>query len=137
MERILLPATMENFEKMIEFIRNGAAATGFDSKMVNKINLACEEALVNVIKYAYPDKVGDVEITYKIINGEKGMQIEIIDWGISFNPLSIEKPNIDAPIEERPIGGLGIYMVLNIMDKVNYRRDQDRNIFTLIKFLPE
>lgn len=137
MEKILLPATMENFEKMIEFIRNGAAAAGFDSKMVNKINLACEEALVNVIKYAYSDKVGDVEITYKIIYGEKGMQIEIIDWGISFNPLSIEKPNIDAPIEERPIGGLGIYMVLNIMDKVNYRRDQDRNIFTMIKFLPE
>ena len=134
MEKIILPATMENFEKMIKFIRNGAAAAGFDSKMVNKINLACEEALVNVIKYAYPDKVGDVEITYKIINGEKGLQIEIIDRGISFNPLSIGEPDITAPVEERPIGGLGIYMVLNIMDKVNYRRDKDRNILTLIKY---
>ena len=134
MEKIILPATMENFEKMIKFIRNGAAAAGFDSEMVNKINLACEEALVNVIKYAYPDKVGDVEITYKIINGEKGLQIEIIDRGISFNPLSIVEPDITAPVEERPIGGLGIYMVLNIMDKVNYRRDKDRNILTLIKY---
>ncbi len=134
MERIILPAKLENLEKMFAFLREGASKQGFDAKMTSRIQLACEEALVNVINYAYPDKNGNLEITYD--NRESGLQIEIIDNGIAFDPLSLPDPDITAPMEERRIGGLGIFMMKKIMDCVTYRRDAERNILTLVKLVP-
>ena len=63
----------------------------------------------------------------------KRLMIQIMDWGIAFDPLSLPEPDIEAPIEERKIGGLGIYMMRNIMDEVLYKREGDRNILTLVK----
>ena len=60
--------------------------------------------------------------------------IEIIDCGIPFDPLTLPKPDVNAPIEDRKIGGLGIYMMRKLMDKVNYKREQGKNILTLVKF---
>ncbi len=59
--------------------------------------------------------------------------IEIIDWGLPFDPLSKPVPDIKAPAQERTIGGLGIYLIRKVMDEVKYRRDAGRNILTLIK----
>ena len=118
---------------MVGFIGDCAEKQGFDQKTIHQIHLACEEALVNVIHYAYPDGYGNIEITYDL-NEEKGFVIEIIDRGIPFNPLSLPEPDIGASIEDRTIGGLGIYMMRNIMDEVTYKREQGRNILTLIKY---
>ncbi len=98
--------------------------------------IATEEALVNIISYAYPDGNGSIEITHNIENSaEEGRRlvIQIIDWGVAFDPLSLPDPDIEAPIEEREIGGLGVYMMRNIMDKTLYKREGDRNILTLVK----
>lgn len=133
--KIALPAKLENLEAMVGFIGEGAEKQGFDQKTIHQIHLACEEALVNVIHYAYPDGNGDIELTYDL-NEEKGLVIEIIDWGIPFNPLSLPEPDIEASIEDRKIGGLGIYMMRNIMDEVHYKREQGRNILTLVKYQP-
>jgi anti-sigma regulatory factor (Ser/Thr protein kinase)/CRP-like cAMP-binding protein len=135
MERLTLPAKLENLEKMFAFIREAARRQGFIIEELNKIQLACEEALVNVINYAYPDKNGDLEIT--CANKDKELEIEITDSGLAFDPLSLPEPNINAPIEERRIGGLGIYMIRKIMDEVRYKRDADRNILTMVKYLPK
>ena len=132
MAKIVLPAKLENLELMIRFVRNGAESYGFSSKDINRVQLAAEEVLVNIISYAYPDKSGDIEITYDV-NEDKGLMIEIVDWGVPFDPLSIPEPDIDAPIEDRKIGGLGIYIMRSIMDEVDYRRQGDRNTLTLIK----
>ena len=118
---------------MIRFITEGAEKQGFDDKKIYQVQLASEEVLVNIINYAYPDRDGNIEINYKT-TGEKGIEIKIIDSGIPFDPLSLPKPNINIPMEERNIGGLGIHIMLNIMDKVNYKRDQNQNILTLIKY---
>ncbi len=133
MEKLTLPAKLENFEQMIDFIVKGAKAAGFDKTAINKINLACEEALVNVINYAYPDKQGDIEIRYNFSEDNSRFIIDLIDWGIEFNPLNKPDPDIEAPLEERPIGGLGIFFIRQIMDEVIYKREKDRNILTLIK----
>jgi serine/threonine-protein kinase RsbW len=130
MAKILLSAKLENLESMIEFIRDGAEKYGFDNKKIDQIHLASEEALVNIINYAYPDKNGSIEITYDIKEG-KGLVIEIIDWGIPFDPLSIPEPDIDAPIEDRTIGGLGIFFIKKVVDEVRYRRDGQSNILTI------
>jgi serine phosphatase RsbU (regulator of sigma subunit)/anti-sigma regulatory factor (Ser/Thr protein kinase) len=132
MERLILPAKLYNLEKMFDFIRAAAVKQGFEKSMVNKIQLACEEALVNVINYAYPEQEGDVEITYD--NLEEALEIEIVDSGVAFDPLALPAPDITAPIEKRRIGGLGIYMLRKIMDKVTYKREEGRNILNLIKY---
>jgi serine/threonine-protein kinase RsbW len=127
-----IPAKLDNLESMLQFIRNGAEQQGFSKKDINRIQVAAEEALVNVISYAYPDDGGDVEIRCNA-KGAEGLVIEIIDWGIPFDPLSLPEPDIEAPPEEREVGGLGIHIMRNIMDEVSYKREGDRNILMLVK----
>jgi len=135
MKKIKLPAKMENLEKLIDFILEGVQdfTNIADKKIINRLRLSCEEALVNVINYSYPQSEGEIEVSYDI--DEKGaVHIEIIDWGVPFDPLSKPAPDLDLPLEERQIGGLGIYMILKIMDEVKYRRDEERNILTMVKY---
>jgi len=132
MAKLTFPAELENLQPMLKFIRDGAEELGFESKKMNQVQMASEEALVNIISYAYPDGRGDVEITRSIEEG-KGLVIQIVDWGIAFDPLSRPDPDTEASIEERDIGGLGVFMMRNIMDEVHYERAEDRNILTLVK----
>lgn len=112
-----------------------ADALGFDKKNKFHIRLSAEEILVNIINYAYPKNTGDIRITLNPKEKES-LEIEIVDWGFAFDPLSREDPKICVPLEEREIGGLGIFLTRKVMDDVRYRRDNDRNIMTLIKKLP-
>ena len=135
MPQLTLAAKLEKLDSMIKFILDEAAAFGFDEKNKFQIHLAAEEVLVNIINYAYPKETGDIQIT--VNSKEKdSLEIEIADWGFAFDPLSREDPKICVPLEERKIGGLGIFLTRKVMDDVRYRRDNDRNILTLIKKLP-
>ncbi|MDQ1318424.1 MAG: serine/threonine-protein kinase RsbW [Candidatus Poribacteria bacterium] len=134
MEKLLLPAKLENLELLICFIKNSAEKQGFSSKNINEIQIAVEEPIVNIISYAYPDKNGNIEITCSDRKG-KGLAIEIVDWGVPFDPMSMPEPDIDAPMDDRRIGGLGIYMMRKLMDEVNYERMENQNILTLVKYL--
>ena len=132
MSKLILPAKMQNFESMMKFIEDGAKNQGFDRDKVNQVKIAAEEALVNVISYAYDDSDGNVEINCDGKEG-RGLVIEIIDSGTPFDPTSMPEPDIDAPLDDRRIGGLGVYMMHQLMDEVNYRRDGNRNILTIAK----
>ena len=127
-----MPATAANLEKMIDFTVGFAQTQGFDKETVDQIHLACEEALVNVIKYAYPGAEGTVEIRCDRAQSG-GIEIEITDAGIPFDPLSLPAPDTSLPMEQRKIGGLGVFMIRKIMTEVKYRRDNGRNVLTLIK----
>jgi serine/threonine-protein kinase RsbW len=131
MAQMVFPAKLENLEKMFAFIRDASSRQGFDDQMANKIQIACEEALVNVINYAYPDKQGELELV--CVNGTDGLTITISDSGIPFDPLSLPEPDIHAPMEQRRVGGLGVFMMRKIMNSVTYRREGERNILTLVK----
>jgi len=132
MERLILPAKLENLEKMFSFVREGAGRQGFIEEHVGKVQLACEEAIVNVINYAYPGGSGDVEITYD--NKDGCLEIVIADSGVEFNPLTLPEPDILSPVQDRKIGGLGIFMIKKIMDDVRYAREGGRNILTMVKY---
>lgn len=138
METRILPAILENLEPMLDFMVNSARASGFDKEFLGKIQLVGEEALVNIIHYAYKDKggQGDMEVQCGP-DGASGMfVIRIVDSGVAFNPFDRPDPDINAPVEEREIGGLGIFLIRQIMDKHEYRRENNRNIMTLEKKLP-
>jgi len=134
MEKLLLPAKLENLESLLCFIRSNAEKHGFSSKNINEIQIAAEEPIVNIISYAYPDGNGDIKITCSDKEG-KGLAIEIIDWGVPFNPMLMPEPDIDAPMDDRRIGGLGIYMMRKLMDESNYKRTGNQNVLTIVKYL--
>lgn len=133
-ERIERPATREHLETLIDFALRCAETEGFDKETLGQIRLACEEALVNVVSYAYPGKEGTVAVRCSpALAG--GIIIEISDQGIPFDPLSLPVPDTALPMEKRKIGGLGIHLIRRIMDDVRYQRVDGRNVFALTKLL--
>lgn len=131
MSSMQLPAIMENMELLVQFISNNARALGFSRKRVKEIELATEEALVNIINYAYPDHQGDIKITCTH-RPPKTFAIEIEDTGIAFDMLSLKDPDISAGISEREVGGLGVFLIRKLMDEVHYHRGKGKNILNLI-----
>ena len=94
--------------------------------------VSIEEILTNIIKYGFDEEgVHPIHITFRHIN-EKG-EMEFEDRGREFNPLEISEPDLDTPIENRQLGGLGIHLVKKMMDEAKYRREGDRNILMLRK----
>ena len=107
---------------------------GMDMEMSMNINLAVEEAVVNVMNYAYPEgTVGEVRIDASVTDGL--LTIIISDSGTPFDPTGKEDPDINLPAEERAIGGLGILLVRQFMDTVTYQHTDGKNILILVKKL--
>lgn len=102
------------------------------SALAMNVNLVIEEAVSNIIFYAFPDK-NKHEIKISISADNKMLTIKIADEGIPFNPLEQKQPDINLPAEERPVGGLGIFLMSQIMDKMQYSRKGNENILTLKK----
>ena len=98
---------------------------------LSKIDLALEEALANVIMYAYPEGTeGDVTLSMKMDGN--AIHMEISDKGVPFNPLQQQEANLDVPLEERKIGGLGIHLIKEIMDSVAYEYREGKNLLKLV-----
>jgi anti-sigma regulatory factor (Ser/Thr protein kinase) len=97
------------------------------------LNLVLEEAISNIVFYAFPDKDEKHHVNIDINYENEEIEIVIKDKGIPFDPTAKGKPDIDLPAEERPVGGLGIFLITKIMDSVNYKRENDKNILNLKK----
>jgi anti-sigma regulatory factor (Ser/Thr protein kinase) len=131
-KKLILQNEVEQLSKLSDFIDSIAEELSIDSSMAMSLNLAIEEAVTNVVMYAYPEgEVGNVVI---IANFTEGMLIfTISDNGIPFDPTSKTDADVTLNVEERPIGGLGIFLVKNLMDFVGYERKNGYNILTLKK----
>ena len=98
------------------------------------LNLAVEEAVANVMKYAYPEgEVHDIVLSVKLTDNR--LMFKLIDTGKPFDPTIVPDADVNLSAEERQIGGLGIFLVRQIMDSVEYRRIDGKNILTMIKLL--
>ena len=94
--------------------------------------VSIEEILTNIIKYGFDEQgVHPIHITFR--NDSGAIEMEFEDRGREFNPLEVGEPDIDTPIEDRQLGGLGIHLVKNMVDVAQYRRVGDRNILLLRK----
>lgn len=96
------------------------------------VRISCEEIIVNIISYAYPPDA-DGYIWLEVTRDDGKLCIEIQDGGVPFNPLDRQKPDISQQLEEREIGGLGIFLVLEMMDEVEYRYEERKNKLILKK----
>ncbi len=128
-----MTAESASVTRLLDFIITQAEKAGFSEDEQTQIRVGCEEVLVNITKYAYPETPGDVSVTCKKTLNTRQLTVIIQDWGIPFNPLSQPQPDITAPVDTREIGGLGIYLTRRVMDEVNYKRENDSNILTLKK----
>lgn len=96
------------------------------------INLVIEEAVSNIIFYAFnDDDKHEIKISISLENNR--LNIKITDDGIPFNPLLQQQPDVTLSAEKREVGGLGIFLIAQIMDEVNYERNENKNILTLKK----
>jgi sigma-B regulation protein RsbU (phosphoserine phosphatase) len=118
--------------QLADFVDMVCEEVGMDMAVAIQMNLAMEEAVVNVMSYAYPaDTVGDVTIEAVTIADQ--LQFTITDSGIPFDPTAKAEVDTTLSAEERPIGGLGIHLVRQLMDSINYERIDGKNVLTLRK----
>ena len=129
---LTLPNDIETIPQLNEFIDTVAEEIGLDMSLTMSLNLAIEEAVVNVMEYAYPEgEQGNVDI--EVSADDKWLTFIISDNGIPFDPTTQEDADTTLSAEERPIGGLGIFLVRQLMDSINYQRKDGKNILTLSK----
>ena len=134
LSQIRLPAKRENLEKFSEHVLQCAEKQGIDRKRLMQINLSLEEVLVNICDYSYRDNEGDIEVICGLDNDNRFV-IEITDSGIPFDIHSFDEPDLNADISERKVGGLGIYLVKKMMDDIQYRFEDNKNILKLIVYI--
>ena len=133
-KNLTLPNDVQEVPRLAAFVEDICEVAGIDMGTTMKMNLAIEEAVVNVMNYAYPSGVkGEVRIEAGVREGY--VEFVISDDGIPFNPTEVEDADTTLSAEERQIGGLGIFLVKHIMDIVEYKYVDGQNVLTLRKNL--
>lgn len=127
------PAKLENLAEFVEEVGAQAVDAGFSMAEATRMELCVEEVVVNIINYAYPKNEGLIRMRCSKEPAEFVITIE--DEGIPFNMLEKEDPDLDATADEREIGGLGVFLVKELMDEVIYNRDNGVNTLVLKKYL--
>lgn len=118
--------------KLNAFVEHIGSACHLSESLLMQFKLAVEETVTNVILYAYPgEKEKNIEILLTCENDE--LIVQITDSGIAFNPIEKADPDLTLPADERPIGGLGIYLAKQLMTQIQYRRSNNKNIVTMRK----
>ncbi|MBD5139791.1 MAG: SpoIIE family protein phosphatase [Ruminococcus sp.] len=130
-DSLTLKAELASLGTVTDFVNGFMDNCGYDNKVQTQIDIVVEEIYVNICSYAYPDGPGDVTAEVAAESGR--LTLTFADSGFEYNPLEKEDPDITLSAEEREIGGLGIFMVKQIMDEVTYRRTDGRNVLELTK----
>ena len=131
---ITLPNDVQATTELGMFVDEVCENVGFDMSTTFKLNLAIEEAVVNVMSYAYPAGTkGDVDIDAEA--DDEQLKFVISDSGTPFDPTQKGEVDTTLSAEERGIGGLGIHLIRQIMDTINYERVDGKNVLTLHKKL--
>ena len=131
-ETLILKNNIQEVTRFSSFMKAITDKLGIEKSLARQLRLAVEEAVVNVINYAYPmNTKGDVIV--KVMVSDHVLHFQIIDSGMPFDPTKKERTDTTVAVEDRQIGGLGILLVRELMDSINYERIDGKNILTLIK----
>ena len=133
MKELTIEATPENMEKVIEFIDGMLEEYGCGVKEQMAIDVAVDELFSNIAHYAYNPETGYATVRVDVKNDPLAVEITFIDNGVPYDPLAKADPDTTLSLEERQIGGLGIFIVKKTMDAVNYEYKDGKNILTIKK----
>lgn len=132
MSRLRYPASFDILDEIRRRVAETARSAGFSDKAVYAIQLAADEAASNIIEHAYAGRTdGSFEMTCEVQNDT--LVVTFYDQGVSFDISKVVKPDVKADLSERKIGGLGIYLMHKLMDKVHYKSTASENVLTLTK----
>lgn len=123
------PASQENYKDFYRWLHNICDQWQINDELKNKLDMCGEEIYANIAFYAYPKTEGDIRVA--VLKDETQITLKFADDGIPYNPLEKPDPDITLPPEQRPLGGLGIFMVKEMADDIQYEYTNDSNILTL------
>ena len=131
-ESIVLQNDVRQVKTLNAFVVQVTEQLGIEASLAKQIRLAVEEAVVNVMDYAYPaGQTGDIDV--QAMSDGEWLKFVITDRGVAFDPTEKEKADTTLSAEDRPIGGMGILLVRELMDSINYERTDGKNVLTLKK----
>ena len=132
--RTTITNTRADLARVPQWIADFAAVQGISGPIVSELTVALDEVLSNIVKYGYADdEVHRIEIQLTV--SATAIEAQIEDDGVPFDPLAVPAPDLDAPLAERKVGGLGIHFVRTLMSEVTYSRTAGCNRLVLVKYL--
>ncbi|MBU5681868.1 ATP-binding protein [Blautia sp. MSJ-9] len=135
MKSITAEAKIENIVLVTDFVNSILEKNECSMKVQMEIDIVIDEIFSNIAYYAYAPGSGEATVQVEIEDSPKRLELVFIDRGIPYNPLENKDPDVTLDIEERKIGGLGIFLVKEMMDEVLYEYVDGQNILKLIKDL--
>ncbi len=135
MQTITLTANLEALAQISAFITDAAERAGLDERATWQVQLAVDEAATNIIQHAYdPDVPGDMIVSWQCEASR--FVVTLRDYGRQFDPEDVPAPDLESPLEERQVGGLGIYLITRLMDEVRFDFDpHEGNVLTMVKHI--
>lgn len=133
MKPLTVPGRLDSLSAIGQYVNAAALAAGLDKRVSYRLRLAVDEIATNIISHGYEEagETGDVMVQADI--DQDALTITLEDTAVPFDPRHFERPDqIDKPIEERPIGGLGVYLAMENVDKFDYEYVNNRNRNTFI-----
>ena len=133
MKELTIDATVENIAAVTAFVDGQLEELGCPVKAQMQIDIAIDELFGNIAHYAYHPDVGAATVRVEVVKEPLSVVVSFIDKGVPYDPLSKEDPDVGLSLEEREIGGLGIYMVKKSMDERSYEYKDGHNILRIRK----
>ncbi|MBO6039766.1 MAG: ATP-binding protein, partial [Oscillospiraceae bacterium] len=132
---LTVEASAKNIETITDFVNAELEAIGCPAKAQMQIDVAIDEVVANVSAYAYGTGIGEVTVRFEALEEPRAVELSFIDGGMPFDPLTKEDPDVALAAEDRPVGGLGIFLVKKTMDAVAYEYKDGKNILRIRKNL--
>lgn len=133
MKEIEVDATIENVDKVTDFVNAELESFDCPMKAQAQIDVAIDELFSNIANYAYNPEIGKATVRVEVEQNPLAVVITFMDNGVPYDPLKKEDPTLNVPAEERVEGGLGIFMVKKSMDNVEYEFKDGKNILKIKK----
>lgn len=125
-------AELAKLGMVTDFVNRIMEGCGYSDRFQMQIDIAVEEIYTNICCYAYPGGAGNIAV--EVVAESEKLELTFTDSGFAYDPLEKEAPDITLSAEKRQIGGLGIYMVRQIMDEVSYSRIDGKNVLCMVKY---
>ena len=135
MQELIVEAKVENLDQVNDFINHSISEIDCSKKAMMQLGVIVEEIFVNIASYAYPNAIGFATVQLEVKTNPPSITLVFIDSGIQNNPLSRKDPNLNVSVDEREVGGLGIYLVKNMVEEISYKYADGQNILSLTKNL--
>lgn len=135
MDRCNVTATSSGLQTLLSFTETWLSKTGISSEKQYDILIIVEELTVNIVNYAYDEIPGKITLSLELLDDGAILRLNLSDTGRPFNPLDCDDPKLSESIEERPVGGLGIFIIKSLADKLKYEYNNKQNQIIIEKRL--